>query len=241
MILFYLPLVFQIFFRLKNNLYFIYRVKFLGTTWGAMDSVFIKDFEKVQGPSEYVTYKIVLRRGNTSWTVNRRYSDFYKFHSKLKKTKDLPALPPKSFFVNVGERAVLLDKYVQELLVLQSSSFWNDPDVVQFFDIPLHNPIRLERNKDVRNELLSGSSKGRRFGNSVELNDEQLVLKQKLIMEQQDSDLDKLSSVISRQKNIGIAISEELDTQNRMLGELERNVDSTATKLRATDKSLKKL
>lgn len=57
-------------------------------------------------------------------------------------------------------------------------------------------------------------------------------------MEDQDSSLDALSSIIRRQKQIGMAIGNELDVQNQLLGELDEGVDRTKRNLANVGKKL---
>ncbi|KAJ3055834.1 hypothetical protein HK097_009037 [Rhizophlyctis rosea] len=99
-----------------------------------------------------------------------------------------------------------------------------------------------------RTALLGGPSPRttRRFGTSHSLETDQtrpldnsgLVQLQRQQMEDQDSSLDALSSIIRRQKQIGMAIGNELDVQNHLLGELDEGVDRTKRNLANVGKKL---
>lgn len=96
-----------------------------------------------------------------------------------------------------------------------------------------------------RQSLLSGSR--RKFGLAQEtdvtrpLDDSQLLSLQSQIMNQQDEALDALSSVIKRQKQIGMAITQELDYHNQILDDLEDGVSKTKSNLKAGDKKLSRI
>lgn len=68
-----------------------------------------------------------------------------------------------------------------------------------------------------------------------------LVQLQNVQMEQQDSQLSQLSSILQRQKHLGLAISSEIEQQNEMLDQLATDVDKTAGKLGSTKKQLNRL
>jgi regulator of vacuolar morphogenesis len=96
-----------------------------------------------------------------------------------------------------------------------------------------------------RDELLTGSR--RKFGVAQEtdktrpLNESQLLSLQSQIMNQQDEALDALSGVIKRQKQIGMAINQELDYHNQLLDDLEDGVNRTKSGLKAGDKKLNRI
>ncbi|KAI9192937.1 uncharacterized protein BJ171DRAFT_35436 [Polychytrium aggregatum] len=84
----------------------------------------------------------------------------------------------------------------------------------------------------------------RRFGQPKEteqtraLDQQGLLQLQKQTMNQQDQSVDMLSSILQRQKQIGLAISDELDTQNSLLEDLDENVDRVGRNLKKADKRL---
>lgn len=92
----------------------------------------------------------------------------------------------------------------------------------------------------------------RKFGNSTgpktletdetrEQDNGGLLQLQKTKMEEQDSALDSLTSVIRRQKQIAGLIGDELDMQNRMLDELDADVDKVEGRLKSAGKKLDKV
>jgi len=64
---------------------------------------------------------------------------------------------------------------------------------------------------------------------------------QKEEMGVQDEQLDQLMSVLKRQGQIGQAIGDELDLQNKLLEDLDADVDRTKAKLKKTGKTLVKV
>ncbi|GJJ09432.1 hypothetical protein Clacol_003654 [Clathrus columnatus] len=64
---------------------------------------------------------------------------------------------------------------------------------------------------------------------------------QKLQMEQQDDQVARLTTILRRQKQLGTAISQEIEEQNELLDDLTRSVDVTAQKLSTAGKDLRRV
>lgn len=58
---------------------------------------------------------------------------------------------------------------------------------------------------------------------------------------EQDEMIDQLHDVVGRLKNVAIAIGDEIDTQDKLLDELDDAVDKTASNLRHNVKKVEKL
>ncbi|KAI9319658.1 Phox homologous domain-containing protein [Dichotomocladium elegans] len=67
---------------------------------------------------------------------------------------------------------------------------------------------------------------------------EGLLQYQQEVMNEQDAQIEQFSDLLARQKQLGLAIGDELDAQNQLLDELDANVDRTALKLKFADKKL---
>lgn len=106
-----------------------------------------------------------------------------------------------------------------------------------------------------RDELLSGANPNpssrpfaRVFGQGPAettatrpLDDPGLLQLQKLQMEQQDEQLDELTAILRRQKDLGIVIGEEIAGQIELLDDLNDNVDRVGGKLTSAKKQLNRL
>lgn len=68
------------------------------------------------------------------------------------------------------------------------------------------------------------------------LGDEQS--RQQLIMKQQDNELEDIEQAVTRLGRVGLTIHEELESQGRMLDELDEDVDTTHSRLKATQKKI---
>lgn len=66
--------------------------------------------------------------------------------------------------------------------------------------------------------------------------DEGLLQLQRRQFDDQDSHLDELSGVLSRQKQIGLQMNEELETQVGLLEEMNEEIDNTDSRLRRATK-----
>ena len=60
-------------------------------------------------------------------------------------------------------------------------------------------------------------------------------------MEEQDVHLSQLTTILARQRQLGLAINQEIAEQNEMLDDLTTAVDQTGSKLNAAKKKLNKL
>ena len=102
-------------------------------------------------------------------------------------------------------------------------------------------------NSENRNELMRSAGGPRVLGKPLEteqtrnLDNQGLVQLQKEEMTVQDEQLEQLMSVLKRQGQIGQAIGDELDYQNKLLEDLDADVDRTRAKLKKTGKTLVKV
>lgn len=106
-----------------------------------------------------------------------------------------------------------------------------------------------------RNALFASSSNSsgasfapkRKFGVAQEtdetrpLEDRQLLQLQTQMMEQQDEALVALSSVLQRQRQIGLAINQELEHQNQMLEDLDDTLTRVEGNLKSGEKKLNRI
>ncbi|CAG8472760.1 9923_t:CDS:2 [Diversispora eburnea] len=70
------------------------------------------------------------------------------------------------------------------------------------------------------------------------LDNEGLVNLQKTTMEDQERHVEQFSAILSRHKQLGLAIGQELEIQNQMLSELDEGIDQTSSKLRFTTRKM---
>ncbi|KAI9484487.1 Phox homologous domain-containing protein, partial [Zychaea mexicana] len=70
------------------------------------------------------------------------------------------------------------------------------------------------------------------------LDNDGLIQYQQEVMQEQDTQVEQFSALLARQKQLGFAIGDELETQNQILDELDGDVDRTALKLKFANKKL---
>ncbi|KAG2217413.1 hypothetical protein INT45_004871 [Circinella minor] len=70
------------------------------------------------------------------------------------------------------------------------------------------------------------------------LDNDGLLVYQKQVMDDQDQQVEQFSALLARQKQLGFAIGDELETQNEILDELDAGVDRTGLKLKFASKKL---
>jgi regulator of vacuolar morphogenesis len=102
-----------------------------------------------------------------------------------------------------------------------------------------------------RGELFGKTAPGARRGRVLgapqetdrtrELGNEGVLQLQRQMMQEQDVDVEALGAIVRRQKEMGIAISEELDVQNEMLGRLDGDVDRVGGKIGVAKKRMGKI
>ncbi|KAH3743611.1 hypothetical protein Pelo_14994 [Pelomyxa schiedti] len=116
----------------------------LRTTFDTTHVVKIIDTVKVE---DHIEYLVSLQVGTPTWTIQRRYNDFYTLHSKLKKCKDLENcmkrlhLPGKKIAGNnspsvIKERKEQLEVYLRELL--SDGTLLRLPEVRDFLQLAEH-------------------------------------------------------------------------------------------------------
>jgi regulator of vacuolar morphogenesis len=99
-----------------------------------------------------------------------------------------------------------------------------------------------------RSALFAGARGGRVLGAPLpetettrELDNEGVLQLQKQIIQQQDQGVDSLLKIVQRQKQMGVAIGEELDLQTKMLEQLGEDVDRVDKKTRVARKRADKI
>jgi regulator of vacuolar morphogenesis len=73
------------------------------------------------------------------------------------------------------------------------------------------------------------------------LDDRGVVQLQKQKIKDQDSTLDNLSATLTRQKHIGLAISTEIEEQNKILDQMNDDVDRVSGKIKKATKTMERL
>ncbi|KAG2175700.1 hypothetical protein INT43_001347 [Umbelopsis isabellina] len=73
------------------------------------------------------------------------------------------------------------------------------------------------------------------------VDNEGLLKLQQQMMDDQDSQVEQFSSILSRQRQVSFAIGQELENQNQLLEELDADVDRTQVKLKFANKKLSKI
>ncbi|KCV67784.1 hypothetical protein H696_05726 [Fonticula alba] len=76
---------------------------------------------------------------------------------------------------------------------------------------------------------------------TLSMDNRQLLEHSSKAIAEQDAMLDQLYSSVVRQKEISMAINTELDTQNRMLDDLSRDVDSTQARLHGAQRTMNRI
>ncbi|KAK2616501.1 hypothetical protein QQS21_000544 [Conoideocrella luteorostrata] len=96
--------------------------------------------------------------------------------------------------------------------------------------------------------LKSGRPAGRVLGAPLpetvktrELDNDGILLLQKQELADQDLNLDQLTTIIRRQKEMGLQIKDEVDAQTEMLAQLDEDVDRVNRKLDVANNRIKKL
>jgi regulator of vacuolar morphogenesis len=105
--------------------------------------------------------------------------------------------------------------------------------------------------------LFSNPSGGRNFGGgggkrvlgaplpetkaTRHLDNEGVLMQQQEVMRSQDMDVEQLRKIVERQKELGVAINEELVLQNELLGNLNEDVERVDGKMRVANKRVKKM
>lgn len=89
------------------------------------------------------------------------------------------------------------------------------------------------------------SSGGRVLGRETDrtraLDNEGVLQLQKQLMQEQDEDVMVLGQAVRRQRELGVAIQEELQVQNEMLGMLDEDVTRVEGKIQVANKRIKKI
>ncbi|GJE93124.1 syntaxin [Phanerochaete sordida] len=89
--------------------------------------------------------------------------------------------------------------------------------------------------------VFGGGGKPKETDQTRPLDNQGLVQLQSTQMDQQDAQLAQLSSILQRQKHLGLAINHEIREQNEMLDDLTNEVDHVGGKLTSAKKQMNRL
>lgn len=108
----------------------------------------------------------------------------------------------------------------------------------------LHS-LKREQPRAAREALLGGSSGGgaapgsKETDATAELGNQGLLQLQQQVMQQQDQELESLERTVVGTKHIALQINEEAELHNRLLDDLDEQVDGTRSRLAAAQRRLK--
>mmetsp|Transcript_13755 Transcript_13755/g.18903 ORF Transcript_13755/g.18903 Transcript_13755/m.18903 type:complete len:230 (+) Transcript_13755:1-690(+) len=105
----------------------------------------------------------------------------------------------------------------------------------------MHSLLNKSADKRVAFSGVGMEGPARETEQTAELDNQGLIIMQRDIMRDQDEQLDDLSRVVSSTKHISIAIGEEVDLHNTLLGELEEEMDTSAWRLKTAIRKSKEL
>lgn len=74
-----------------------------------------------------------------------------------------------------------------------------------------------------------------------ELDNVGVVQLQRQQMQEQDQDVDELSKIIRRQREMGLAIKDEVEVQNEMLNQMDKDADRLEAKMKVANSKARKL
>ncbi|KAL3700595.1 hypothetical protein R1sor_018617 [Riccia sorocarpa] len=120
----------------------------------------------------------------------------------------------------------------------------NHRKLLQRADDALRLPMPVPTRLASQGEILSvpvGAVKKNQTQSSRNVHDDYIQdeqNKQTQVFKEQDQDLDELTESVQRMGNIGLAIHDELDSQDVLISDVGRDVDTTTSKLAYTQKKL---
>lgn len=272
-----------------------------------LQSISITRIENRALPTPHTVYAVLVVLPVRSWTVYRRYSEFFALHQTLSEglneLKQPPApFPPKHAarrtikaitglggLLPLGENAKEaeealarerkdgLERYLRAIVASTESSWRETEAFKDFIELPksqstiptsrptgsrtasryvpgsYSSPSNERTNNKAEQTGMSSTTGGlttRTLGQKVpaketeatrKLDETGLFASQQAQMDAQDSQLEDLTSVLRRQKAMGLAINQELLEQTELLDNLDQEVEQTQNKMNGAEKQMKKL
>ena len=104
--------------------------------------------------------------------------------------------------------------------------------------------VRIATAAEAEQAAASGYNDGR-FGSPYAAENEEALQgeadNQSLLMRQQDEELEDLSGAVTRLGNIGLSISEELESQGNLIDEMGQETDSALARMRAASRKMEQV
>ena len=102
--------------------------------------------------------------------------------------------------------------------------------------------LKRDQPRATRSNLLgppaAAGPSGRETDTTAELSSQGLLQVQQDVMQQQDQELEALERTVVGTKHIALQINEETELHNRLLDDLDENVDGTSSRLKAAQRRL---
>lgn len=153
--------------------------------------------------------------------------------------------------IGMGEirrRKDLLDSLIKELTDLNTTLYSMNFNTSPSSSSRPQSSVSLNSNSsNGTNELFKTTGSRRTFGKVKETHETKkldnlgLFQMQKQEMKNQDQNIDALKEIIMRQKQIGVAVNEELSIQNELLDNLNQEVDQSTAKMRVAKNRVNKI
>lgn len=156
------------------------------------------------------------------------------------KTTDLETIKLKKYLDHSEDLSVEERKRRYQLL---NSLITETSDLLNMVKL-----IRKDENTSnpVSNASTTRTTSRRTFGKPVEtedtrkLNNSEFLQSQQLQMKSQDQDLEELRGIIMRQKQLGIAVNDELNIQSELLDGLDKHVDYSSDRMNLAKSKIKR-
>jgi hypothetical protein len=146
----------------------------------------------------------------------------------------LDPIPQEALLQKANEIAIAIDQQEKKLSLAETQS--SDQKAWEGQLLALNK--RFQR----INSSITGSSMPEPFQNAaMEMGNAELVQLQDILIDKQDRQLDSLSSLISKQKEIGQLISNELDMQLDLLEEADIHAERTTANMSYVQNNMNKL
>lgn len=201
----------------------------------------LKTKTMVDSPQKWMeTYK--LSNSTLQDVRNKLFGNYNIIDIKSKLRTVESNLDPLLNFINLSNELSDYDRKSRKDLLINLKREFNDIKKLSNDLIITPNPPPSSQS-----QTLNSSRGGRTLGKPKEtdftrqFDNKGLMQVQKDTMKSQDEDLNKLGEMIRRQKQMGMAINEELSIHNELLNELNDGVDSSEQKLATAKHKINKI
>lgn len=254
-----------------------------------IQSIAVPSWTCKETPRRHYVYLVSVTLPTTSWTVERRFSDFVALHEALGHPSPPAPLPPREAMQHswraltglggllgpsdtqraaderqADARRAVLERYLRAIVAAADAHWRTHPAFLAFLETEAHTPAARPtapvhaapppepHTQPAATQAAAASLRpwrapgarapARDTDTTRGLSNEELLQHQtQTLMARQDEQAEQLARILRRQRDLGLAMNDELQLHTELLHELHDDVQATQTRMQGASQRMRRL